>query len=64
MKSKKEETSSFNITDTSIIQKLDSLTPQEMERLNEMLEESMNELREKYKIKTGTGFDESNENKS
>ena len=49
---------SFHITDPFLIERLDSLTPQELERLNEILEESMNELREKYKIKTGSGFDE------
>lgn len=39
---------SFPITDTSIIKELDSLTPEQVEKLNQILEECMEELREKH----------------
>ena len=38
---------SFPITDPNIIQELDSLTPEQMEELNQILEEGMKELRKK-----------------
>ena len=44
MKSKKEETSSFSITDPQLISKLDSLSPEEMEKLNSILRERLDEL--------------------
>ena len=40
-------TRSFPITDPLLIQKLDSLSPEEMENLQKILVESMKELREK-----------------
>ena len=39
---------SFPITDTSIIKELDSLTPEQVEKLNQILEEGLKELREKH----------------
>ena len=39
---------SFTITDTSIIKELDSLTPEQVEKLNQILEEGLKELREKH----------------
>jgi hypothetical protein len=41
-------TRSFPITDPLLIQKLDSLSPEEMENLQKILVESMKELREKH----------------
>ena len=38
---------SFPITDPNTIRELDSLTPEQMEKLNKLLEEGMKELREK-----------------
>jgi hypothetical protein len=38
-------TSSFPITDPDIIARLDSLSPEEMERLSSILEDSLEELR-------------------
>lgn len=38
---------SFPITDKSIIKELDSLTPEQVEELNRILEEGLKELREK-----------------
>jgi hypothetical protein len=38
-------TSSFPITDPDIIARLDSLSPEEMERLSSILEDSLKELR-------------------
>ena len=43
----KPGTESFPITDPLLIQKLDSLSPEEMENLQKILVESMKELREK-----------------
>ena len=40
---------SFPITDTNIIKELDSLTPEQVEELNRILEEGLKELREKNK---------------
>ena len=50
MNPKEEEhgTKSFPITDPLLIQKLDSLSPEEMENLQKILAESMKELREKH----------------
>ena len=39
---------SFPITDTSIIKELDSLTPEQVEKLNQILEEGLKDLREKH----------------
>ena len=47
LKQSKDE-HSFPITDPAIIKKLDSLTPEQMEKLNLLLEDGMKELREKY----------------
>ena len=44
----KPGTKSFPITDPLLIQKLDSLSPEEMENLQKILVESMKELREKH----------------
>lgn len=46
---KQEEPKSFSfpITDTNIIKELDSLTPEQVEELNRILEEGLKELREK-----------------
>jgi hypothetical protein len=42
-------TSSFRITDPNIIRELDSLTPEQVEKLNGFLEDGLKELREKQK---------------
>ena len=54
-------TKSFPITDPLLIQKLDSLSPEEMENLQKILVESMKELREKHSVKIGNGLDEPKE---
>jgi hypothetical protein len=57
----KPGTRSFPITDPLLIQKLDSLSPEEMENLQKILVESMKELREKHSVKIGNGLDEPKE---
>jgi hypothetical protein len=65
----KPDTKSFPITDPllvqkmkySIMEKLDSLSLEEMENLQKILAESMKELREKHSVKIGNGFDEPKE---
>jgi hypothetical protein len=57
----KPGTKSFPITDPLLIQKLDSLSPEEMENLQKILVESMKELREKHSVKIGNGLDEPKE---
>lgn len=49
VKKKQEEPKSFSfpITDTNIIKELDSLTQEQVEELNRILEEGLKELREK-----------------
>lgn len=42
---------SFPITDPNIVRNLDSLSPEQMEKLNQFLEEGMKELREKRGVK-------------
>ena len=54
-KNQDDENKSFPITDQNIIQKLNSLSQEELEKLNSILEESFNELRKKYAIKFGNG---------
>ena len=51
MSDDKPKTVSFPITDPEIIKRLDSLSPEEMERLQVVLEEGLQELREKYASK-------------
>jgi len=44
-------TPSFPITDPVTIRNLDFLTPEQMEKLNQILEEEMEELRKKPGVK-------------
>ena len=41
---------SFPINDPILVEKLDSLTPEQMKELNRILEEGMEELRKKYGV--------------